>query len=456
MTTHPALGSLMVGLPAGPVPAHIQAALRDGLAGVILFGRNIDDAPQLRELTAAIRQLNPRALIGIDEEGGGAGHMIAAGAAAHVGNLALGELDDTELTRRAGYDMAGALAGFGINLDFAPCADVNTRPENPVIGVRSFGSDAFRVAAHVAAFTSGMQARGVAACVKHFPGHGDTVADSHLALPDGVPEITPFRGSGAAMMMTAHVLYPGLDDVPATLSHRILTGIARTELGYDGVIVTDALEMRAISDRFTFADAAFRAITAGADLVLIGLPPRAAELEAVLTAMSHAERITEAAARVSELAGRFGAPAEMPAPDGRADREAATRLARRQQPPALGPGAYVLELRAPDRGYRYGYAGLADLVRWRDRGAQGRVFDMPCVELDAALAALPSGRPLLVGAEDPFRLPWIGQALQRIRVRRPDAIVISTGLPVEGTLCAYGKSPVMLNALLDEMIGDPA
>jgi beta-N-acetylhexosaminidase len=453
MTANAALGSLMVGLPAGPLPAHIEAALRDGLAGIILFGRNIDDAHQLRELTTAIRALNPRALIGIDEEGGGVGHMIAAGVAAHVGNLALGELNDTDLTRRVGYDTASALAGFGINLDFAPCADVNTEAENPVIGVRSFGTDPYRVARHVAAFTDGMQARGVAACVKHFPGHGDTVADSHLALPDGVPEITPFRDSGAAMMMSAHVLYPGLDDVPATLSRRILAGIARNELGFDGVIVTDALEMRAISDRFTLADAAFNAITAGADLALIGVPPDAAELNAILTALSRAERVTEAAARVSALADRFGAPAMLPPADGQADKEAAARLVRRQRPPRLGAGCYVLELRAPDRGYRYRYAGLANLVTWRDRRAKGRVFDTPAIELDTVLAALPAGRPLLVGVEDPMRLPWIGQALQRIRALHPDAIMISTGLPVDGTLCAYGNSPVMLNALLDEMTG---
>ena len=453
------LGCLMTGVPAGPLPGHVEQALRDGLAGIIVFSRNVEDAPQLTALTRRVRELSPRALIAVDEEGGGASHLAPAGVPAQPGHLALGALGDPDLTRRVAYDIASALAGLGINADFAPCADVNTNPDNPVIGARSFGSDPDTAARHVRAFVAGMQARGVAACVKHFPGHGDTAADSHLALPAGTPELTPFTGTGAAMMMSAHVTYPGLADEPATLSRRVLTDLARGELGYDGVIVTDALEMRAIADRSGYAEASARALTAGADLILIGLPPGRDELTAVTGALAAcpASRLAEAARRVAALAETYAGPSPEPAPDGHAGRAVAAALAARQSgagqgPPVLKPGAFVVDLRFPNPGYRTESPGLADLLRLRDRTAAGRAFDRPPENLDGLLAEIPAASQLLITARDPHRVPWIAAALDRLRAARPDAIVISTGLPGEGTLNAYGPSPVMLSALLDLML----
>ena len=188
------------------------------------------------------------------------------------------------------------LAGVGVNLNFAPVADVNVNPMNPIVGVRSFGSDAALVARHVAAYVTGLQRSGVAACAKHFPGHGDTQEDSHLELPTverddetAAAMLLPFRAAieaGAQAVMTAHVRVAGLDDVPATLSKAAIDGLLRGELGFTGVVVTDALEMRAVSATVGVEEGAVRALEAGADALCLGHdlgaePVHAAVVEAV-------------------------------------------------------------------------------------------------------------------------------------------------------------------------------
>jgi beta-N-acetylhexosaminidase len=214
--------------------------------------------------------------------------------------------------------LGAQLAALGINVDFAPVLDVDTNPDNPVIGDRSFGRDAETVITHALAFARGLAARGVASCGKHFPGHGDTDLDSHLALPriahdrarlDAV-ELAPFRAARGLVpsIMTAHVVFDALDPgVPATLSRRVITGLLREELGYDGVIVSDDLEMKAVFDRWGVAESAVRAIEAGCDLLLVcsrlELVEEAAEalVARASTDPSFAHRLTEAAARVDRL-----------------------------------------------------------------------------------------------------------------------------------------------------------
>jgi beta-N-acetylhexosaminidase len=474
----------MTGIPAGPLPSSVVKALRDGLAGVLLFGRNVDNAEQVRTLTADIRAANPHALIAIDEEGGSYGHLITAGVPAHVGNLALGVLDDIEVTRKAAFDMASGLAGLGINVDFAPCADVNSNPDNPVIGVRSFGAGPRTVARHTSAYVDGMQARGVAACVKHFPGHGDTPADSHHSLPSGTPSLLPFAGTRAAMMMSAHVVYPGLSapglsaGVPATLSRQLLTTVAREEMGFGGVIVTDAVEMRAISDTYPAPEAAVLALAAGADLVLTGDPVTEAGLGLIADAVEAAvadgrlrrARLDEAASRVTALAARFAAPSPLPAADGAADRQAAATLASRQlaspqlaspqlaspqlaspqlaSRQRLGAGCFLVELRPANPGYRALHPGLVALALRRDPSVDGVTIETADEDLDAVLAQA-SGRSLVIAAPDDT---WIRDMVSRLLAARPDATVINTGLPGTTGLNCYGRSPVMLGALLDLLL----
>jgi beta-N-acetylhexosaminidase len=231
-------------------------------AGFILFGRNVEEPAQVLELNRELASLVPEespALLSVDQEGGRVRRIkeIDWPAMRTVGNL-----DDLDMTRRLASAMATELRALGFNLDFAPVADVDSNPANPVIGDRSFGRDPERVAQQVVAWTQAMQREGVICCAKHYPGHGDTSVDSHLDLPvvDRDPddlwhlEQVPFRAvvdAGVAMVMTAHVLFPALDEaVPATMSQPILDGWLRKRLGFQGVVCSDDMEMKAVRGRY--------------------------------------------------------------------------------------------------------------------------------------------------------------------------------------------------------------
>ncbi len=300
-------------------PDWLRRWLDDGLGGVLLFAANIAGPARLRALTADLRSHNPRVLIAADEEGGAVTRLEARTGSSYPGNAALGAVDDTGLTRRVAASMGAMLAGGGVNLGLAPVADLDSNPANPIIGVRSFGADPARVGAHTAAFVAGLQSHLVAACAKHFPGHGRTDTDSHLTRPAvGASlrdlrrtDLVPFRAAiaaGVRSVMTAHVVFPEIDAVPATVSRRFLTGLLREELGFGGVIITDALEMAAIGDGETSAGGAVRALAAGADLLCLPGTPAAQRLarEALAGAVRDgtvpASRLAEAAARVAELA----------------------------------------------------------------------------------------------------------------------------------------------------------
>src|SRR5918996_2687555 len=205
------LGCLLPGFAGLEAPEWLRRRLSEGLGGVVLFARNVRDREQVAALTAALRAERPDLLVAIDEEGGDVTRLEAASGSSYPGNHALGAVDDLELTEQVAAAIGSDLAGVGINLDLAPVADVNTNPQNPVIGVRSFGADPELVARHVAAFVSGLQRVGVAACAKHFPGHGATEQDSHEELPtvsEGLENaLLPFRAAvdgGVRCVMTAH------------------------------------------------------------------------------------------------------------------------------------------------------------------------------------------------------------------------------------------------------------
>lgn len=249
------------------------------VGGVCLFRRNFVDRFQAAELTQELRALlGEDVLIATDQEGGGV--VRALDVPFSPGTMALGAADDVELTRNVAAATARGLRAMGINVNFAPVADVNNNPLNPVIGERSFGSETEHVAKHVVAFVQGLQDEGVAATVKHFPGHGDTATDSHLALPvlDAdlerlhALELLPFKAAinaGVAGVMSYHGIVGALDpESPATLSRRVVTDLLRNELGFNGVTFSDALEMRAIATRYSPAEAVVRALAAGVDMPL--------------------------------------------------------------------------------------------------------------------------------------------------------------------------------------------
>lgn len=260
-------------------PVWLRDALAQELAGVVYFGQNITD--ELPALSREIHTANPHALIGIDEEGGSVTRLEVATGSTLPGAAQLGALDDTGASAATGAELARRARAVGVDVVLGPVADVNTDPRNPVIGVRSFGADAALVSRHVAATVQGLQGGGAAACVKHYPGHGDTHLDSHHALPvitldpAEIEEVhlEPFRAAIAAgvdTIMTAHIVVPTWGEKPATLNPAVL-GRLRA-MGFDGVIITDALDMAAIRETVGIGGGAVQALAAGADLLCIGNP----------------------------------------------------------------------------------------------------------------------------------------------------------------------------------------
>ena len=248
---------------------------------MILFGRNVESPEQVLELTRSIKRRAARSVfVSIDQEGGRVSRL-RAGFSVLPAMRVVGRLADETLAGQVGTLLGRELSAVGVDVNFAPVVDVDTNPENPVIGERAFGSDPNLVARLGGAFVRGQQRAGVAACAKHFPGHGDTQHDSHLMLPRlshdwerlQRVELVPFRKAvreGVAAIMTAHVVFEPLDeDYPATLSTRVLEPLLRRELAFEGVVFSDDMEMKAIADRFPIGEAAVRAVEAGVDQLLV-------------------------------------------------------------------------------------------------------------------------------------------------------------------------------------------
>jgi len=270
---------VMVDIPGQSLDAETAAFLREQrIRSVCLFRKNLGTEDEVRALVAdLIDVLGPEALIGIDQEGGAV--VRATFLPQPPSAMALGASGDAGRAEAVGAAVARGLKSLGINWNFAPVLDVNNNPANPVIGERSFSNDPAEVSRLAAAWMRGSLREGVACCVKHFPGHGDTHVDSHHALPTvdktraelDALELAPFKALAgqAPAMMTAHIVYPQIDpDRPATLSPQLIGGILRQDWGYDGVVITDALMMKAVAERFGYAKSAVMAIEAGADMVL--------------------------------------------------------------------------------------------------------------------------------------------------------------------------------------------
>jgi beta-N-acetylhexosaminidase len=406
-----------------------------GFAGVVLFARNVADPEQVAALTASL----PGLLVAVDEEGGDVTRLEAARGSSFPGNLALGALDDVALTRRVAAAIGGELAAVGVNMDLAPVADVVVDPAAAIVGVRSFGSDPQLVARHVAAFVEGLQGTGVAACAKHYPGHGEVTADSHLELPTAPIDrktlferaLPPFAAAveaGVRAVMTAHIRFPALDDEPATTSV-VLLGLLRTELGFDGVVMTDALEMRAISGTAGLEQGAVRALAAGADALCLGAQQTPEEVAGVRDALVDAveagrlseQRLHEAAGRVAELAAWASSP--VPGHDLDAGAEAARRAVAVAGDVSLPGQPLVVEL-WPEATIAAGPAehGLGEL-------------------LGAETVRVREGDPL-PSVDDPARAVFVVRDAHRHAWQRelvpPGALVVEVGVPEWRPLRARG------------------
>jgi beta-N-acetylhexosaminidase len=516
-----ALGTLLSSFAGAEVPSWMWRAADAGLGGVCLYGSNVGaDVPAVAGGLHAVR---PDLVVALDEEGGDVTRLEAATGSSIPGNAALGAVDDERMTHAVGLALGAVLAATGVDLDLAPCADVNSDPANPVIGVRSFGADAALVATHVDAFVAGLQETGVAACVKHFPGHGATAVDSHLTVPTVTApadvlrdrELLPFRaaiGAGVRAVMPGHLLVPALDpEGPATVSRQIVTDLLRDELGFTGLVVTDALDMGGAGGPGVIPRSVVAALAAGADLCCLGPDNDEALVEAcvdaVVKAVAEGElavgRLADAAARVAALRRPPARPtllataaatgpawvsqepsSQEPSPGmsqapgrgddtGRADlaavgAEAAVRALRIDgalPEPSLLAGAHVVELDRP--------ANIAaGAVPW-GVGAPVRAIDptataarVPEGDDHAVASALVAAadRPLVIVVRDAHRRPAQAAALRTLGAARPDAVVVDMGWPmgpadrpaVATWITTHGGSRASGDAAAHVLAGAPA
>ncbi|MFD9883210.1 glycoside hydrolase family 3 protein [Streptomyces alboflavus] len=485
---------LQPGFAGTTAPDWVRRRIADGLASVVLFGRNIESPEQVAALTAALRAENPDLIVAIDEEAGDVTRIGARTGASWPGNLALGAIDDPELTEQVARDIGRQLRAIGVSLDFAPSADVNSNAMNPVIGVRSFGASTDVVARQTAAWIRGLQSVGVAACAKHFPGHGDTDVDSHHGLPrftadadeiarTALPPFAAAMDAGVRAVMTAHMLVPAHDDeMPATLSGPIINGLLREKLGFTGLVVTDGIEMGAVTGPYGITGATVRAVAAGVDAVCVGgesaeesttVDLADALVRAVLDGTLPEERLAEAAARVGEFATWSAALARQADPDADASDIGLVAARRAVRVHRSGNGAelpltadpHVVEL-SPTMSLAVDGAtpwGVGEPLRALRPGTTSvRISESELTGqddlLDRLALAPANGRDLIVVVRDAARHPWMSQALQGLVRRRPDALVVEMGVPAGEQVGAvhvttYGATRVSGIAVAEVLAG---
>jgi beta-N-acetylhexosaminidase len=459
------LGVLLPGFDGVTLPDWLAQRLRNGLAGVCLFGPNVVDRVQLRELTDEIRAANPLAIIAIDEEGGDVTRLYDSVGSPYPGTAILGRIDDPDYTAHVARIVGWELRLAGVNLDFAPDVDINSNSDNPVIGVRSFGTEPALVARHSSAWVAGLESTGVAACAKHFPGHGDTAEDSHLALPvvdrslDEMleRELVPFAAAiaaGTRTIMTSHIVVPQLDERPATFSSAILGGLLRDRLGFTGVIVSDALDMVGASGEIGIPEAAVRAIAAGCDLLCIGTDNTAAQLDEIETALVAAvvesrlddARLQNAIDRVASLAVDLQPDAaHIPIPEYITSTEepefdlARTVAAFDGIVSVSSPTFITLETRA----------NIAVGASPWGIGAVGT--NVIAVYEGDALTLSPEASPVLIGKAN-HRYEWVRRIVDDTRRSHPSTIVIDMGWPSDdrryADIATFGASRHVGQALL--------
>ncbi|MFD4024091.1 glycoside hydrolase family 3 protein [Streptomyces sp. NPDC058576] len=457
---------LQPGFVGTTAPDWLLRRIGDGLGSVVLFGRNIETPEQVGALTASLRAENPDLIVAIDEEAGDVTRLEARNGSSWPGNLALGVVDDIDLTEQVARDIGRALREVGVSLNYAPSADVNSNPMNPVIGVRSFGSRTDVVSRHTAAWIRGLQSAGVAACAKHFPGHGDTDIDSHYALPQAkadasaialtaLPPFIAAMEAGVRTVMTAHMLTPAYDGhLPATLSPRIINDLLRNDLGFTGLVVTDGIEMGAVSARYGITGATVSAVAGGCDAVCVGgesaeesttVELTDALVRAVLDGTLPEQRLAEAAARVHEFAAwsaklaRDFTPDEQSVDIGLVAARRAVTVHRNQGAEAEIPlvrDAHVVELSPVTNLAIDGCTpwGVADPLRVLQPGTTSvRIgeseFRGAKDLLERAALAPAIGRSLVIVVRDAARNSWMSQALDGLVRRRPDALVVEMGVP---------------------------
>ncbi|MFB6612191.1 glycoside hydrolase family 3 protein [Agromyces sp. NPDC056379] len=438
-------GVLWPGFLGRSVPEWLRDELDAGLAGVVLFAHNLGDEGERMSLAVELRRHRPPLVVGIDEEGGNVTRVEAAAGSTLPGAAQLGVVDDLALTEAVGRELARISLSVGANVVLGPVADVNTDPRNPVIGVRSFGETPGLVARHAVAALRGIRSSGAAACVKHFPGHGDTHLDSHHSMPEltiGLDELErvhlpPFQAAvdaGVEAVMTAHIIVPEWGEQPATLNP-IALGRLRA-MGFDGVIITDALDMAAVRESVGAGAGAVQALIAGADLLCISNPTNlGAEAaidqdvrefrevqHAILAALDDGtlpvDVLERAVARVQRLAAALAARehGESSPFDG-ADVARAAITVDGVIAPAPGPRT-VLDVR-----------GRSTLAVASDRDyVEATIADGG--DVLRGDAAVPGAGPLVVLVDSIGTDSAQRRRVENVARMRPDAVVVNVGVPV--------------------------
>lgn len=440
---------LLPGFAGTTAPDWLRRRVAGGLGGVVLFGRNVVDDEQVAALTAQLRSERDGVVVGIDEEGGDVTRLDVNTGSFVPGPLALGAADDPELTTAVAAALGERLAACGVTVNLAPCADLTLAAEDPIIGVRAFGSDPAKASPHVAAYVTGLQKYGVAACAKHFPGHGAATEDSHVALPV-LPrtveelreiELVPFAAAiraGVRSVMSGHLVVKAWGEEPATLNRVALTDVLRGELGFDGAVITDALEMGAVSGAYGKHDglgrSAVRALAAGADALCLGGAAFEAEhLDACTAAIVAAvaagelplERLEEAAARTAAL-GTDPAPASVGPVDRRLGLEAARKALRVRGDVRLDGPPLVVDVQteptiaAGPMPWGLG-AHLAELVPGT------RTLTATPDDVEAVLSAARDVRSVVVVTREAHRHPRVRELLAALST--VDFIRVETGVP---------------------------
>jgi beta-N-acetylhexosaminidase len=466
---------------AGPrPPAWFLRLVEEGLGGVTLFGPNIVAPEQVAALTAELRGARADVVIATDEEGGDVTRLYYAQGSPFPGNAALGVIDDVELTREIHAAIGAQLAAVGVNLDLAPVLDVNSSDDNPIIGTRSFGTNPSRVAAHAAAAVVGLQSAGIAACAKHFPGHGATEQDSHTELPVvhtsmellWARELPPFRAAVAAgvqAIMTAHIRVPALTgDLPATFSSAALRDLLRSLLGFEGAIVSDALEMKGASAAIGIPAAAVLALAAGNDLLCVGAEAIAQPdeegrdlVEAIVAAIVGAvhsgqlreEDLAGAAVRAQSLGKVGGGPVSTVDADALGLAVAQRALRVEGELPA-GP-ALVVQLEPP--------ATIAvGEVPWGLAAHRSGVRRLSSTVEVSAIVAEAAGRPIIVVSRDTHRHAWARSLVEALASADPSVVLVEMGWPapwrpagLAAYVATYGAAAANARAVLT-LLGDAA
>ncbi len=446
-----AAGCLLGSFVGANPPPWVLGAIRDGLGGVLLFAGNIVDDVQLAELCTQLRSARADVVIAIDEEGGDVTRLDATRGSLTPCPAAFGFVDDVGSTAAAFATLGRRLRRVGIDLTLAPCADINSNPRNPIIGVRSFGATPDRVSRHVVAAVEGFRAGGVGSAVKHFPGHGDTSADTHLGPARlqastatlSTRELVPFAaavGAGVDAVLTAHLVADAVDAAPASLSAS-WTAHLRGPMGFDGVIITDALDMDAVAEGrgvVGVADAAVRALGAGADFLCLGsnfdesMTNRV--VDAVVAAVEAGRLDRAQLGRSLDRITNLRRSTVSPTPPDVAGHDAAREVAERaivvDGRTPVGPFA-VVECRPPGNmacfNVRWGIAHDLLGLGWPVSSiAETDPIGPACA---AALEAA-GEMPVVVVVRDACVHPWQIDVIDALVVARPDSVaVVEMGWP---------------------------